>query len=101
MVQGVIAFKLMYLAKAAVSHPNIERTQVLADKEWQTLYRRDHQTATLPKCPPTILQAVIWLGGFLNRRSDGLPGMMALWQGYEILHENIHMSLILKPRTCG
>jgi hypothetical protein len=104
MLKSVIAFKLMYLAKAAVSHPDAACTQVLTNVEWQTLYRRAHQTATLPKYAPTVLQAVIWLGqlgGFLNRRSDGLPGMMSLWRGYEILQESIQMSLILRPRNCG
>lgn len=104
MLKSVIAFKLMYLAKSAASHPEEECSKVLSTQEWQTLYRREHRTSRVPKRPPTVLQAIVWLGklgGFLNRKLDGLPGTMSLWRGYEILQESIRMSLILKHGNYG
>jgi hypothetical protein len=103
-LKSIIAFKLMYLTKAAASHPDEDCTQVLSKEEWQTLYRRIHQTATLPAKPPTILQAVTWiakLGGFLHRKSDKLPGLMSLWRGYDILQESIQMARILQDHSYG
>ncbi len=60
--------------------------------------------ATLPEEPPNIKQAIIWLGklgGFMNRKSDNLPGSMTLWRGYENLKESIVMLHIITSQNCG
>ena len=103
-VKSIIAFKLMYLAKAAIAHPEEDCSKVLSKEEWQTLYCRANRTSIPLQRPPTIKQAIIWLGklgGFMNRKGDKLPGPMTLWRGYEILKESITMLFILKPQTCG
>jgi len=41
------------------------------------------QTKSVPENPPTILEAAILiatLGGFLNRNSDGFPGVSIIWR---------------------
>ncbi|AWK13713.1 hypothetical protein CCS41_03230 [Candidatus Fukatsuia symbiotica] len=56
------------------------------------------------RASPTVLQAITWLGqlgGFLNRRAEGLPGIMSLWRGYEILQENVRLFIILNNKNCG
>ncbi|MBK8202989.1 MAG: IS4 family transposase [Bdellovibrionales bacterium] len=100
----VIAFKLMYLSKAALSQPDEDCSKVLSQQEWQTLYFREKKTRKIPKNPPSIKEAMIWLGklgGFLNRKGDKLPGTMVLWRGYEILQENIAMYFALRAQFCG
>lgn len=65
---------------------------------------REHQTTKLPTAPPTIKQAIIWLGklgGFMNRKRDNLPGTMTLWRGYENLKESMNMLSIFTSQTCG
>ncbi|MBK7003559.1 MAG: hypothetical protein IPH35_27835 [Rhodoferax sp.] len=51
-------------------------------------------SATLAKEKPllpqdlTIRQAVLWigrLGGHLNRKSDGMPGVRTMWRGLQAL----------------
>ncbi|WP_341752783.1 IS4 family transposase [Candidatus Tisiphia endosymbiont of Dioctria rufipes] len=78
----------------------------LEDKsqEWQTLYIREHKTISIPKAPPTMKQAIIWLdklGGFMNRKSDKLPGTMTLWRGYENLTESIEILSIFSSKIVG
>ena len=58
----------------------------------------------LPEKPPTMKQAIIWLGklgGFLNRKNDKLPGTMTLWRGYENLKQSMEMVDIFNAQTSG
>lgn len=103
-IKSIIAFKILYLSKVALSHPEESCTKILTSQEWKTLYMREHHTIRLPEEPPNIKQAIIWLGklgGFLNRKNDNLPGPTTLWRGYENLKQSIQMLSILSPQTCG
>jgi hypothetical protein len=45
---------------------------------------------TLPKKLPTVSEVVIWiakLGGFLARKSDGVPGVTVIWRGWQRLSD--------------
>jgi hypothetical protein len=103
-VKSIIAFKILYLSKIVISHPTECCTTILTPDEWKTLYIREHQINKLPDKPPTIKEAVIWLGklgGFMNRKCDKLPGPMTLWRGYENLKESIIMLSIIGIQNCG
>ncbi|WP_342220938.1 IS4 family transposase [Candidatus Fukatsuia endosymbiont of Tuberolachnus salignus] len=103
-LKSIIAFKLMHMTKMAALCPEATCTDVLSKIEWQTLYCRIQTTSRLPEHPPTVLQAITWLGqlgGFLNRRAEDLPGIMSLWRGYEILQENVRLFIILNNKNCG
>ena len=103
-IKSIIAFKLLYLSKVALSHPKETCVKILTSQEWKTLYMHEHQTILLPEEPPTIKQAIIWLGklgGFLNRKNDNLPGTLTLWRGYENLKQSMKILAILNPQTCG
>lgn len=103
-IKSIIAFKILYLSKVALSQSEEPCTKILTPQEWKALYMREHQTILLPEEPPTIKQAIIWLGklgGFLNRKNDKLPGITSLWRGYENLNQSMKMLAILSPQTCG
>jgi hypothetical protein len=103
-IKSIIAFKILYLTKVAKLNPEEICTHILSPEEWKTLYIREHKSSSLPKFPPTIRQAIIWLGklgGFMNRKNDKFPGTMTLWRGYENLKESILMLYIIKPQSCG
>lgn len=103
-LKSVIAFKILYLSKAAISYPEESCSKILTVQEWHALYIREHKTLLIPEEPPTIKQAISWLGklgGFMNRKSDKLPGTMTLWRGYENLKESIHMMYIFNLQSCG
>lgn len=103
-IKSIIAFKILYLSKAALSQPEEPCTTILTAQEWKALYMREHQTLLLPEEPPTILQAIVWLGklgGFLNRKNDKLPGTTTLWRGYENLMQSMKILAILTPQNCG
>jgi hypothetical protein len=64
---------------------------------------RIHKTSVLPKSPPSTHQAVRWvaqLGGFLGRKSDGEPGIVAIWRGWQRLQDfAATWELIVNERT--
>ncbi|WP_265033742.1 IS4 family transposase [Wolbachia endosymbiont (group A) of Sicus ferrugineus] len=103
-IKSIIAFKILYLTKVALSNPMEICTKILSNEEWKVLYMREYRVATLPEEPPNIKQAIIWLGklgGFMNRKSDNLPGSMTLCRGYENLKESIVMLHIMTSQNCG
>ncbi len=89
-IDMVVAWRVMHLNRAARLQPDAPADQWLSTEQWQALYCYIHQTQTLPHRPPSIGQAVLWiaqLGGFLARKSDGLPGHMTVWRGLQRLND--------------
>ena len=86
----VVAWRLHWLTYINRTEPDLPCTQILTAVEWQALYMRIHKTTEFPKIPPTVRQAVRWiaqLGGFLGRKSEGEPGITAIWRGWQRLQD--------------
>ena len=85
------------------TNPESPCTTVLAIIEWQALYMRIHKTSVLPKSPPSTHQVIRWiaqLGGFLGRKSDGEPGIVVIWRGWQRLQDMAATwALIVNERT--
>lgn len=87
-VYSIAAFRVMQLVYESRHHPHVSCEVVLTKAQWQTLYMLIHQNNRPPKQPPTLQQAVMWigrLGGHLGRKSDGPPGLKTVWRGYQQL----------------
>jgi hypothetical protein len=96
----VIAWRIIYATMLSRVLPEAPCTAILEPEEWQALYCRLHQTATLPEPVPTLRQAVHWiarLGGFLDRPGDGEPGVTVLWKGFQHLRDLTAMYHIFRP----
>ena len=103
-IKSLIAFKILYLSKIALSSPEEKCNSIFTEQESRTLYMRVRQTSNIADQPPNIKEAITWLGklgGFMARKGDKLPGTMTLWRGYEILQESIIMLSILSGKVCG
>lgn len=86
----VVAWRLHWLTYINRTNPDLPCTAVLTTVEWQALYMRIHKTTVFPKTPPTVRQAIRWiaqLGGFLGRKSDGEPGIIVVWRGWQRLQD--------------
>jgi len=97
---SVIAWRILYATMLSRVLPDAPCTAILEPEEWQALYCRIHQTNIPPSQPPSLRQAVHWigrLGGFLDRRGDGEPGVMVLWKGFQHLTDLTIMYRILRP----
>ena len=87
-VYSMAAFRVMQLVYQSRHHPEISCEVVLTKAQWATLYMLIHGNTQTPKQPPSLQQAVMWigrLGGHLGRKSDGPPGLKTVWQGYQQL----------------
>jgi len=89
-LMSVVAWRLQWLTYINRTNPTEPCTTVLTTIEWQALYMRIHKTSTLPKALPSTHQAIRWiaqLGGFLGRKSDGEPGIVVIWRGWQRLQD--------------
>ena len=81
-----IAVRILQLKTLARQSPQLPCTEILSATEWQTLWAHIHgQWPTESTAVPTVRQAVLWIariGGHLNRKSDGMPGVRTLWRGW-------------------
>jgi len=89
-LMSVVAWRLQWLTYINRTNPEEPCTTVLTTIEWQVLYMRIHRTSVLPKSLPSTHQVIRWiaqLGGFLGRKSDGEPGIVAIWRGWQRLQD--------------
>lgn len=82
-VLAVVAVRLLQLKTVAQRDPQRPAREVVPGK-WVTML------STVRKRPITTVRQffreMAGLGGFLARKSDGEPGWMTLWRGFEKLH---------------
>ena len=96
---AVIAWRILYATLLGRLDADISCEVLLQRFEWQALYCRANSTTKLPKKPPTLKQAILWiakLGEYLGRTNDLPPGATVLWRGFVALHEASQMFLIFR-----
>jgi hypothetical protein len=99
-VYSIAAMRIMQLVYQSRETPNVSCEVVLTKHEWVALYIMTHKTKILPDQPPTLGDAVKWigrLGGHLGRKSDGPPGLKTVWLGYQRVCDAARLYEILTP----
>ena len=97
-VYSIIAWRLLWLTYEVRVEPNQPCTVILENYEWHASYCFTNKVNTPLQTPPTLEQAVRWiakLGGFLNRKHDGYPGVKVLWRGMTRLRDIANTWLLL------
>ncbi len=97
---SVIAWRVLHATLLARAAPDLPCSILLDPDEWRALFCVIHRTPTPPLAPPSLRQAVRWiaqLGGFLARASDGEPGPITLWRGFQHLADHTAMYRIMRP----
>jgi len=89
LLYSAVALRILALRQLSRTQPNAPCTLVLTTEQWQVLYAHIHGTSPTAATPlPTVKQATLWigrLGGHLNRKRDGMPGVRTLWRGWRDL----------------
>lgn len=84
-----VAARILKCRDIARLNPDGPCTNILSRAEWHALWLKIHKKRPEKNlAPPTIREAVLWigrLGGHLNRKSDGMPGVRTLWLGFRDL----------------
>jgi len=104
-IMSVVAWRLFMITLMARTVPDTPCTEFLSDPEWKVLFRRVKKGMPLPQRAPTVGEVVVWiarLGGFLARKSDGMPGTLTLWRGWKRLIDlTVGWKLALETQRCG
>lgn len=85
-VYSMAAMRIMQMVYQSRVTPEVSCEVVLTKQQWAAMYVLIHKTTNIPDQPPTLEQAVAWigkLGGHLGRKSDGPPGLKTVWLGYQ------------------
>ena len=99
-VYAIVAWRLLWLTYQARQTPKASCEIAFEPEEWQTLYCHVHHTSVPPATPPSLDEALRWLaqlGGFLNRKGDGAPGVKVLWRGWQRLQDMVKIWRLLRP----
>lgn len=88
-IMAAVAVRLLQITYWARMEPETPCTVVLSENEWRALQTKiQGRPPTKEARPPTLKQAVLWvgrLGGHLGRKGDGMPGIRTLWRGWRDL----------------
>jgi hypothetical protein len=87
-IDMVVAWRVYHLTMLGRETPDSPCTAFFNDLEWKALYCYVHKTPQPPDKPPTMTQAVRWvgrIGGHMGRKRDGPPGTQTLWRGLQRL----------------
>lgn len=96
----IIAWRLFWLTFLARTDPDAPASTMLAPHELQALYWFHHKQPLPAALAPTVHQATRWiaqLGGFLNRKGDGEPGVTVIWRGWQRLNDISDAFLTFHP----
>jgi hypothetical protein len=96
---SIAGFRIMQLVYQSRTHPGASCELVLTKAQWHVLFVLIHHSNNIPEQPPSLAQAVMWigrLGGHLGRKSDGPPGLKTTWLGYQRICDaaNVYEQLI-------
>ncbi|MDP2749461.1 MAG: IS4 family transposase [Nanoarchaeota archaeon] len=89
-VDSIVAWRIMFLTMLGRSLPDIPCTVILEDYEYKALFCFINKTKQPPITPLSLQEAVLLiakLGGFLNRKRDGHPGVQVIWCGLKRLSD--------------
>ena len=87
-VNAAVAARIVLLRDLARENPEAPALEVLEKDEAEALVNHFGKGKPLPIEKLTIGQAVLWigrLGGHLNRKRDGMPGVRTMWRGLQAL----------------
>jgi hypothetical protein len=87
-VNSAVAARIVFLRDKARMTPEAPALAVLAEDEVAALVNHFGKKKPLLIEEVTIRQATLWiarLGGHLNRKRDGMPGVRTLWRGLQAL----------------
>lgn len=106
---GVIAWRIMWLTWLGREIPQASGNLALTEIEWKTLWVKKHKDkikAGLMKADPpkeipdlcTVTRLIASLGGFMNRRGDGNPGLITITRGWISIMETAEVYEILSQK---
>ena len=85
MLYMLIAWRVLFFTMVGRECPELPCDLIFEDEEWKAVYIVSRKQQP-PETPPTLnemIRMVAGLGGFLNRKGDGVPGPQTIWIGLQ------------------
>ena len=104
-LMSVVAWRLYWISRVSRVDPDVDASGYFSREELALL---DRPKKSGPKRKPggqsriTLIQAVhllAQLGGFKSRASDGNPGMISIWRGWQVLQNSLSLFSHLLPEN--
>ncbi|MFP5385496.1 MAG: IS4 family transposase, partial [Bacteriovoracia bacterium] len=106
---GVIAWRIMWLTWLGREVPQASGELALTQVEWKVLWIKKHKDkikAGLMKAEPpddipdlcTVTKLIAGLGGFMNRKGDGHPGLITITRGWMSIMETAEIYEIMAKK---
>jgi transposase Tn5 family protein/transposase-like protein len=98
---SIVALMLMNVMYTARQNPEESCERFFEKDEWEALFCFLNKTKKPESNPPNLHAAITMiakLGGFLNRKNDGQPGLKNLWQGIRRLSDITETYKILRTQ---
>ena len=103
-MMGIVAWRLFWMTHIARSEPDKPASAVLTELELQALSFLAGKKKKIVVPIKTTFQAITEiakLGGFLGRKSDGFPGPIVVWRGWEKLSNATDLLEAMDYQRCG
>lgn len=88
---SILAWRIMWLYTSSRDAPEMNSLSLLSTPELKVLqfskYNKNNKTKKLNAKQSIFIIAK--MGGFLGRKSDGLPGMTSIWKGLKALYQKM------------
>lgn len=88
-VYMIVAWRILFTTMLGRNCPDIPCTAVFDESEWKAVYVIIKKKSP-PEKPLTLREMiglVAGLGGFLNRKGDGFPGVKTMWIGMQRMRD--------------
>jgi hypothetical protein len=85
----IVAWRTLYLVRLGRSFPDLECEAVFEPSEWKPVYMAVRQQAP-PATPPRLsemIRMVAQLGGYIDRKQSGPPGVQTVWLGLQRMND--------------
>ena len=85
-LKSILAWRIFWMTRYFNENREESCEKVLTKHEWKVLYKKFQKGRKIPLKPPDIKTVFFWigkLGGFIGRKSDGNPGIISIWRGWE------------------
>lgn len=85
----IIAWRILFTTMLGRVAPNLPCDKVFSEAEWKSVYIMTHKKQAPEQVPSLneFIKMVAQLGGFLNRKRDGEPGVKTLWIGMQRMRD--------------
>jgi len=101
----VISWRIMYVTMLGRACPQMPCDHIFSEAEWKSVYKILNRQTQIPDKPPLLMEfikMVAILGGYVNSKNAGMPGVKTMWRGISRLMDfALAWEVFGGNKTCG